>query len=107
MKKLILRQILRFAPDDRRHNLAGPLEYIEPRNMELDKAKIDDAVLALLLLGASGHRAWKGFDWEALERLHENGFISNPRTKDMSIVFTDEGLSRAKRLLQELFGSDA
>jgi hypothetical protein len=39
--------------------------------MELDTDKIDDAVLALLLLGESGGRAWKGFDWEAMNRLHE------------------------------------
>jgi hypothetical protein len=31
--------------------------------MELDLAKIDDAVLALLQLGLhDGNRAWKGFD---------------------------------------------
>jgi hypothetical protein len=72
--------------------------------MELDTDKIDDAVLALLMLGASGNRAWKGFDWEAMNRLHERGFISDPRTRAQSIVFTDEGLARARRLLGELFG---
>lgn len=40
--------------------------------MELDTNKIDDAVLALLYLGLhDGVRAWKGFDWEAMNRLHE------------------------------------
>jgi hypothetical protein len=75
--------------------------------MELDTDKIDDAVLALLLLGESGGRAWKGFDWEAMNRLHERGFISNPRTRAQSIVFTDEGLKRARQLLSELFGRPA
>jgi hypothetical protein len=75
--------------------------------MELDTVKIDDAVLALLLLGATGHRAWKGFDWETLDRLHEQGFISNPRTKDQSILFTEEGLLRAKQLQEKLFGREA
>jgi hypothetical protein len=72
--------------------------------MELDTDKIDDAVLALLMLGASGHRAWKGFDWEALNRLHQRGFISDPRTRSQSLEFSDEGLARARRLLAELFG---
>lgn len=72
--------------------------------MNLDTDKIDDAVLALLLLGETGGRAWKGFDWAAMDRLHEKGFISNPKTKALSIVMTDEGLARAKQLLDELFG---
>lgn len=73
--------------------------------MELDTNKIDDAVLALLSLGLhDGARAWKGFDWDAMERLHERGYISNPRGKAKSVVFTEEGLERAERLLDELFG---
>jgi ribosomal protein S18 acetylase RimI-like enzyme len=47
--------------------------------MELDEEKIDRAVLALLYLGLhGGGRAWKGFDWDALNRLHEKGYISDP-----------------------------
>ncbi|MBI3465047.1 MAG: hypothetical protein HY000_18625 [Planctomycetes bacterium] len=73
--------------------------------MELDTNKIDDAVLALLYLGLhDGARAWKGFDWDAMDRLHEQGFITDPRGKAKSVVFTEEGLERAKRLLNELFG---
>jgi hypothetical protein len=75
--------------------------------MDLDHDKIDDAVLALLLLGESGGRAWKGFDWDALDRLYQKGFITNPKTKALSIVVTDEGLARGKRLLEELFGKRA
>ena len=72
--------------------------------MELDDDKIDRAVLALLYLGLhDGARAWKGFDWDALNRLHERGFISNPRGKAKSVVLTEEGLSEARRLLEELF----
>ena len=72
--------------------------------MELDHDKIDRAVLALLYLGVhDGARAWKGFDWDALNRLHEHGFISNPRGKAKSVLFTEEGLSEARRLLEELF----
>jgi len=40
--------------------------------MNLDDDKIDRAVLALLYLGLHDEvRAWKGFDWESLNRLHE------------------------------------
>ena len=73
--------------------------------MNLNTNKIDDATLALLLLGLhNGARAWKGFDWDAMNPLHEAGCISNPRGKAKSVVFTEEGLERAKRLLEELFG---
>ena len=73
--------------------------------MALDSDKIDDAVLALLALTQhDGYRAWKGFDWDVLDRLHEKGMIDNPRNKNKSVAFTDEGLQRAKSLLQEMFG---
>ena len=73
--------------------------------VNLDTAKIDDAVLALLLLGRhDGARAWKGFDWDAMDRLHQDGYISDPQGKAKSVVFTEEGLERAERLLQQLFG---
>ena len=55
--------------------------------MTLDNDKIDEAVLALLLLGRHDDvRAWKGFDWNALSRLHEKGYISDPRGKAKSVV---------------------
>jgi hypothetical protein len=69
--------------------------------MDLDTNKIDEAVLALLLLGwHDQNRAWKGFDWDALDRLHEQGFISDPHGKAKSVVFTEEGLARAEQLLE-------
>ncbi len=72
--------------------------------MKLDPNKIDEAVLALLLLGRhDGDRAWKGFDWEAMNRLHEKGFVSDPRGKAKSVVFTEKGLNEAERLLKKLF----
>lgn len=46
--------------------------------MNLDIDRIDQTVLALLHLGLhDGNSAWKSFDWDAVERLHEKGFISN------------------------------
>ncbi|MGE0610444.1 MAG: DUF6429 family protein, partial [Pirellulales bacterium] len=69
--------------------------------MDLDERKIDDATLALLYLGLHDEcRAWKGFDWDSLQRLHERGCISNPRGKTKSVVFNDEGLRQAEKLLE-------
>jgi hypothetical protein len=76
--------------------------------MELDADKIDEAVLALLYLGLhGGTRVWKSFDWEAMNRLHEKGFITDPRSKALSVLLTEEGLARAKALLVRLFGKRA
>ena len=76
--------------------------------MTLDEGKIDQAVLALLYLGLhDGARAWKGFDWEAMNRLHEKGFIADPRGKSKSVVFTEAGLDEAKRLLEQSFCSES
>ena len=72
--------------------------------MTFDDDKIDEAVLALLLLGRhDGNRAWKGFDWDAMNRLHEKGFISDPRGKAKSVVFSEEGRLEAERLLKKMF----
>ncbi len=57
--------------------------------MGIDEEKIDEVVLALLHLTAfkdkTGWRAWKGHDWDALNRLHEKGYISNPASKAKSV----------------------
>ena len=71
--------------------------------MNLEK-RIDEAVLALLLRGIhTGSRAWKGFDWDSMNRLHKKGFISDPQGKARSVVFSEAGLKEAQRLLQKLF----
>ena len=72
--------------------------------MALDTDKIDEAVLALLFLTRHDHwRAWKGFDWDALSRLHDKGMIADPVNKAKSVVFTEEGLKRAEELFQAMF----
>ncbi len=76
--------------------------------MQLDTDKIDEATLALLSLGLhDGVRVWKGFDWDALHRLHEKGYITDPRGKAKSVVLTEEGLQRSQQLLASLFGKQA
>jgi len=78
--------------------------------MSHDESKIDEAVLGLLFLAAfDDHgltRAWKGHDWDALGRLYDQGLIDNPRSRSKSIVFTPEGLARAKATCEKLFRAD-
>jgi len=79
--------------------------------MKPDTDKIDDAVLALLHLTSFTEgkgdfactRAWKGHDWEALDRLHQNGLIGDPKNKNKSIVLSKEGSQKAEALFQRLF----
>ncbi|WP_298245311.1 DUF6429 family protein [uncultured Bradyrhizobium sp.] len=72
--------------------------------MTINTDKIDDAALALLYLTLhDGCRAWKGFDWGVLGRLHDKGMIDDPVGKVKSVVFTQEGLERAKTLFEKLF----
>ena len=72
--------------------------------MAINTDKIDDAALALLYLTLhDGCRAWKGMDWDVLGRLHDKGMIDNPVGKVKSVVFTQEGLERAKALFKEMF----
>jgi tetratricopeptide (TPR) repeat protein len=71
---------------------------------ETDLDRIDEAVLALLVLGLHDERrAWKTFDWAALDRLHAKGLISDPVGRAKSVVFTEAGLEAALRSHRILF----
>ena len=73
--------------------------------MEIDTERIDEAVLALLLLGLhDGSRVWS-FDWDAMERLHKKGLISDPVGKAKSVVLTEEGQREAERLFTQMFAA--
>jgi hypothetical protein len=70
----------------------------------IDTDKIDETVLALLHLTLHDRaRAWKGHDWEVLNRLHRKGMIDNPVSKAKSVLLTDQGLAKSERLFRELF----
>ena len=75
--------------------------------MEINEEKIDEVVLALLYLNFHGDRgairAWKSFDWDAMDRLHEKGFISDPKSKSKSVLVTEEGQKTAKELFERYF----
>ena len=76
--------------------------------MEVNAEKIDEIVLALLYLNFHDDheavRAWKTFDWDAMDRLHQKGFISDPKNKAKSVVVTEEGQKLAKELFEKHFG---
>ena len=68
--------------------------------MDYDQDKVDEMVLALLwLTNTRDGRAWKGHDWDAMDRLHAKGYILDPKSKAKSVVLTEDG----ERLSQELF----
>ena len=72
--------------------------------MPIDTDKIDETVLALLHLTLHDRaRAWKGHDWEALNRLHRKGMIGDPVGKAKSVVLTEQGLAESERLFRKLF----
>ena len=72
--------------------------------MWVDEERIDQAVLALLWLTLhDGRRAWKGFDWSALGRLHAKGLIADLVARAKSVVLTDEGLRQSEALFRTLF----
>ena len=68
--------------------------------------KVDEIVLALLSLTLhDGDRAWKGIDWEVLDRLYEKGWIESPRNTAKSVRLTQEGLARSTGLFEQYFGT--
>ena len=76
--------------------------------MDIDRDKIDDAVLGLLWLTLHDERrAWKGFDWAALDRLHQKGLIDDPVNKTKSVMLSDEGLRKSEQLFRALFTRSA
>ena len=48
----------------------------------------------------------KSFDWDAMERLHRKGLISDPVSKAKSVMLTDTGLRRAEAAFRRLFEAD-
>jgi hypothetical protein len=72
---------------------------------DYDRDKVDEVVLALMYLTLhDGQRAWKGFDWDTLNRLYEKGLIDNPRSKAKSVWLTEEGLAKSESLFEQYFG---
>jgi hypothetical protein len=80
----------------------------DPSDIDYDREKVDETVLALLWLTLDRYRrAWKSHDWGALNRLHERGYISDPKSKAKSVLLTEEGELRARELFARYFSPDA
>ncbi len=47
--------------------------------------------------GVTAYRAWKGYDFNILNKLEEDGFIAQSKTAK-SVYLTEEGLKLAKQL---------
>ena len=75
--------------------------------MNYDKDKVDEVALALLYLTLhDGCRAWKGLDWDIMDRLYEKRMIHDPKGKAKSVVLTEEGLNRCEELFRKFFGTE-
>jgi hypothetical protein len=78
--------------------------------MDYDRDKVDELTLALLYLvmferrEECGARAWKGFDWDTMNRLHEKGWITDPKKKTKSVGVTEPGFTMAETAFQKHFG---
>lgn len=83
---------------------------------QIDKDRIDEAVLALMFLNLHSERGiashaptwwtWKSFDWEAMGRLHAKDLISDPVGKAKSVMLTEEGRRRSEEAFYRLFAHE-
>jgi len=78
--------------------------------MEYDRDKVDEITMALLYLVIHdetpfGARAWKGFDWDTLNRLHEKGLIGDPVGKAKSFALSLESVEYARSQFEKHFGT--
>ena len=75
--------------------------------MEYNEEKVDEVVLALLYLTSSTQhgvtRAWKGHDWDVLNRLCEKGLISDPKSKAKSVVLSEDAAKKSAELFRKYF----
>lgn len=67
--------------------------------MAYDRERAGDLVLALMQITLhDGYRTWKSYDWDVMNYLFEQGFISDPRSKAKSVVLTEEGMARGEAM---------
>lgn len=75
--------------------------------MEYNKDKVDEMALALIYLttfnNGYGNSTWKGYDWTIMDRLHEKGYICDPKSKAKSVVLLDEGAKLSEKLFKKHF----
>ena len=77
-------------------------------DLDYNREKVDETVLALLwLMLHDDCRAWKGHDWDVLARLHQRGYIDDPKNKAKSVLLTEEGKQRSRELFARYFSAEA
>ena len=76
--------------------------------MKYNEEKLDRAALAILFLNYDPEtgRSWKSLSWEITDRLFEAGLISDPKSKNKSVVLTELGLKKAKEILSADFSGE-
>jgi len=88
----------------------------------MDKINVNKAVQELTLVlmyltsweerpffeGEKVLRAWKGYDWGALDELDESGYINKGSVRSKSVYLSPEGEAYANELLEKLgYGSES
>lgn len=77
--------------------------------MKYDEEKVDEIILALMHLtmfdktDGAGASSWKGQDWYHMNRLHEKGYISDPKRKTKSIRLSEEAVELSEKLFKKYF----
>ncbi len=75
--------------------------------MDYDPKRIEETVLALLAtFSFDGGRSWKGYDFDVMNALHQQGLIDEPRSKNKSVWLTAEGLEKGTATADRLFAAD-
>ena len=76
----------------------------EDQESAIDWDKVDEVAVALICLTLSSEgRAWKGLDWNLMDRLYEKGWIFDPKNKAKSVVVTEKGEEKAKEFFEKHF----
>jgi Domain of unknown function (DUF6429) len=74
----------------------------------IDWERVEEMTLALLYLttfdeGLGGARAWKRHSFEVMDRLHNRGWIANPKGQAKSVALTEEGERKSRELFEGHF----
>ncbi len=79
---------------------------------ETFEKQVDELTLALLYLnrfkerGDSYWRSWKGYDFDSLSSLTDQGMLYDGSHRSKSVALTNEGMQKAKELLKQLHMED-
>ena len=74
---------------------------------KLDMDRLAEAALAILSLTIHDGRIWKSIDWNLMDILYHNGWISDPKNRDKSVCITEEGKKRATEIINSRFSDHA